>query len=61
MVHQVNIRTKKIINLYQQKNDFHLDAGWNFCATSHGKNAYDGAVETTKQEVTKTSLQRPSW
>ena len=33
---------KKFMNLCQHKNDFRLDAEWNFFATSHGKNACDG-------------------
>ena len=47
------------INLCHHKEDFAVDAEWNFFATSHGKSACDSIGDTDKQLVTKASLQRP--
>ena len=47
------------INLCHHKEDFAVDAEWNFFATSHGKSACDSIGGTVKQLVTKASLQRP--
>lgn len=47
------------VNLYHHKDDFEIDAEWNFFATSHGKNACDGIGGTLKRSVARASLQRP--
>jgi hypothetical protein len=46
------------LNLCYHKEDFFIDAEWNFFATSHGKNACDGIGGTVKRATAKASLQR---
>lgn len=43
-------------NLCNHKNDFNLEAEWNFFATSHGKNACDGIGGTLKRVAYHQSL-----
>jgi len=51
---------KNFSNLCYHKIDFGFEAEWHFFASCHGKNACDGVGGTTKREVSKASLQRPS-
>ena len=37
------------MNLMKHRDDFALNAEWNFLATSHGKNACDGVGGTVKR------------
>lgn len=48
---------KNFMNLCCHRNDFGLDAGWHFFATSHGKSVVDGIGGTIKRLVAKASLQ----
>lgn len=45
-------------NLINHKNDFNVDAEWNFFATSHGKGACDGLAGSVKRQAYRASLQR---
>ena len=47
------------VNLAHHREDYGVDAEWNFFATSHGKSACDGIGGTVKRLLTKASLQRP--
>lgn len=47
------------LNLCYHKEDFGIDAEWNFFATSHGKSACDGIGGTVKRLVSSASLKRP--
>lgn len=49
---------KNFINLCYHNYDFHIEAEWNFFATSHGKGPCDGIGGTVKRLVSKASLQR---
>ena len=49
---------KNFTNLIHHENDFVIKAEWNFFATSHGKNAYDGVGGTIKRLAARASLQR---
>lgn len=46
-----------LINLTKHKEDFGVDAQWNFFVTSHGKGACDGIGGTVKRNAYKSSLQ----
>ena len=46
------------MNLMKHRDDFALYAESNFFATSHGKNACDGAEGTVKRLAAHASLQR---
>lgn len=50
---------KNFANLRHHKQDFGLNAEWNFFATSHGKNPCDGIGGTVKRLAARASLQRP--
>jgi len=50
---------KNFVNVCQHRNDYGVEAEWNFFASSHGKNSCDGIGGTTKREVRRASLQRP--
>lgn len=50
---------KNFVNLAFHKQDFGLEATWNFFATSHGKSPCDGLGGTLKRLASKASLQRP--
>lgn len=50
---------KSFLNLCYHKDDFGIDAEWNFFATSHGKGPSDGVGGTVKRLVSRASLQRP--
>ena len=50
---------KNFYNLCQHKNEFGIDAEWNFFATSHGKSPCDGIGGTVKRVTARASLQRP--
>lgn len=45
-------------NLINHKNDFAVEAEWNFFATSHGKGACDGLGGSVKRQAYRASLQR---
>ena len=49
---------KNFINLCHHKEDFGIEAEWNFFATSHGKGPCDGVGGTVKRLAAKASLQR---
>ena len=49
---------KNFTHLLMHKIDFGMKAEWYFFATSHGKNACDGAVGTVKRLVVCANLQR---
>ena len=46
------------INLCKHKDDFGLDAKWNFFATAHGKSPCDGIGGTVKRITAIESLKR---
>lgn len=46
-------------NLRHHKEDFGLEAEWNFFATSHGKSTCDGIGGTVKRLAARASLQQP--
>ena len=48
---------KNFINLCHHHNDFGLDAGWAFFATSHRKSSCDGIGGFVKRHVAKKSMQ----
>lgn len=48
---------KNFINLCKHKEDFGIDAEWNFFATSHAKSPCDGIGGTVKRLVAWASLQ----
>lgn len=50
---------KNFYNLCLHKQDFGIEAEWQFFATSHGKSACDGLGGTVKRLAAKASLQRP--
>ena len=50
---------KNLTNLILHQNDFHIQAEWNFFATSHGTNAYNGVGSTIKRLLAHASLQHP--
>ena len=54
-----NINIKTFTNLMSHRDDFSLDAEWNFFAISHGKNACDGIGGTVKRLAAHVSIQRP--
>jgi hypothetical protein len=49
---------KNFLNLCHHKEDFEIDAEWNFFSTSHGKGPCDGVGGTVKRLAAKASLQR---
>ena len=49
---------KNFLNICYHKEDFGLEAEWNFFATSHGKSAVDGIGGTVKRVVARASMQR---
>ena len=49
---------KNFINICYHKDDFGLEAEWNFFATSHGKSAVDGIGGTVKRTAARASLQK---
>ena len=49
---------KNFLNICHHKEDFGLEAEWNFFATSHGKSAVDGIGGTVKRVVARASMQR---
>ena len=49
---------KNLYNLCQHKNDFGIEATWNFFATSHGKSPCGGIGGTVKRVTGRASLQR---
>jgi hypothetical protein len=50
---------KFFLNLCHHKQDFGIEAEWNFFTTSHGKGPSDGIGGTVKRLAAKASLQRP--
>ena len=50
---------KVFLNLCYHRDDFGLEADWNFFATSHGKGPSKGVEGTVKRLVSRASLQRP--
>ena len=50
---------KNFLNLCHHREDFGIEAEWNFFATSHGKGPCDGVGGTVKRIAAKASLQRP--
>ena len=50
---------KTMYNLCQIKDEFNLEAIWNFFATSHGKSPCDGIGGTVKRMTARESLTRP--
>lgn len=50
---------KNFGNLCRHKDDFGLNAEWNFFASCHGKSPCDGIGGTSKRLAAKASLQRP--
>ena len=50
---------KNFFNLTYHKQDFNLNASWNFFATSHGKSPCDGVGGMIKRKLTRSSLMRP--
>ena len=50
---------KNFLNLTFHKQDFGLDATWNFFATGHGKSPCDGLGGTIKRKLSNESLKRP--
>jgi len=49
---------KNFLNLTYHKDDFGLDATWNFFATGHGKSPCDGLGGSIKRKLTNESLKR---
>ena len=49
---------KNFLNLTFHKQDFRLDAVWNFFATSHGKSSCDGLGGTVRRKLTTESLSK---
>ena len=50
---------KNFLNQMNHRDDFRLDAEWNFFAASHGENACDGVDGTIKRLAAHASLQQP--
>ena len=50
---------KNLYNICQHREEFGLEAEWNFFATSHGKSPCDAIGGTVKRVATRASLQRP--
>ena len=50
---------KVFLNLCYHRDDFGLEADWNFFATSHGKGPSDGVGGIVKRLVSRAILQRP--
>ncbi len=47
---------KNFLNLCHHKEDFEIDAEWNFFSTSHGKGPCDGVGGTVKRLAAMASL-----
>ena len=47
------------MNLTFHKEDFGIEADWNFFATAHGKGSWDGLAGSVKRQATMESLRKP--